>query len=191
MRNQYGFFALVALALAMPSVIRADPPAAAPPGSANVGDVRVQNLKAYTYAFVSTQTSLNKLQDAIAELMPRIDAAMDSGALRPIGGVVFTYHGATQDPTKPFTLDIGVMVKDGNAKPDGIQLIKVGPLYCATVIYTGPAAQLGQAYGKLYGEIGRHGWQASDVSREVYLYWEGAESVNNVIQVQADLSPTN
>ena len=93
------------------------------------------------------------------------------------------------DPNKPFTLDIGVIVKDGNPKPDGIQLNKVGPLHCASVLYTGPIAQIAQAYGKLYGELGRRGLQPTDVSREVYLYWEGPDSVNNVIQVQADLPP--
>ena len=108
-----------------------------------------------------------------------------------MGPYVFTYHGASSDPNKQFTLDIGVIVKDGNAKPDGIQLIKVGPLHCATVVYSGPAAQLPQAYGKLYGEIGRRSLQPTDICREVYLYWEGPNSVNNLIQLQADLSPAN
>jgi DNA gyrase inhibitor GyrI len=186
MLTRYLLSAMVLTGMTFQSKAQADPQA-----SATVGDVRLQDLKAFTYAFVSTQTSLNKLQDAIAQLLPRIDAAVDSGALRPMGPVVFTYHGASQDPNKPFTLDIGIIVKDGNAKPDGIQLTKVQPPHCATVVYTGPAAQLGQAYGKLYGEIGRRGLQPTDVCREVYFYWEGPDSVNNVIQVQADLSPTN
>jgi hypothetical protein len=50
--------------------------------------------------------------------------------------------------------------------------------------------QLSAAYGKLYGEIARRGLQPTDVSREVYLYWEGRESDNNLIQIQADLTPS-
>ena len=49
---------------------------------------------------------------------------------------------------------------------------------------------LGAAYGKLYGEIARRGLQPTDVSREVYLYWEDQGSDNNVIQIQADLGPS-
>jgi effector-binding domain-containing protein len=183
-------FAFMLLLLATPFMANADAPSAAPSPSATISDVRLQDLKSYTYAFVSTQTTLNKLQDSIAQLMPRVEAAMDSGALRIMGPCVFTYHGASEDRNKPFTLDIGMIIKDGTTAPDGFQLIKVPSPHCATVIFTGPASQLPQAYGKLYGELGRRGLQPTDVSREVYLYWESLDSTNNVIQLQAELSPS-
>src|ERR1700677_2996079 len=105
-------------------------------GSApTVADVRIQSLKPYTYAFVSTQTTINKLQDAIARLMPALEAAIDAGKLPVVGPGVFTYHGASEDRDKTFTLDIGVMVKDGTVAPEGIQVTTVGPLHCATLIY--------------------------------------------------------
>lgn len=188
MKTKYPLFALAFLAIICQSKTHADAPA---PASPTVSDLRMQNLKGYTYAFVSGQTSLAKIQDAIALLMPKVDAAVDSGALRPVGPYVFTYHGASADPNKQFTLDIGVIVKDPAAKPAGIQIAKIAPLYCASVIFTGPPTQLGQAYGKLYGELARRGLQPTDISREFYLYWEGPDSMNNIIQVQADLTPTN
>ena len=156
--------------------------------SPTVADVRIQSLKPYTYAFVSTQTTLNKLQDAIAQLMPPLDAAIDAGKLHVVGPVIFTYHGASEDRDKTFTLDIGLIVKDGTVAPAGIQVTTVGPLHCATLICSGPTSRLGPAYGKLYGEIGRRGLEPTDISREVYLYWEGQESDNNLIQIQADLA---
>jgi effector-binding domain-containing protein len=190
--------ALMSLVLMLGVDGRADSMPDTRPSAVTLGDVRIQTLKPYSYAFVSTQTTLNKILDAVDALMPKIDAAIDAGKLRAIGPVVFTYHGATEDRDKTFTLDIGVIVKDGTPKPDGIEIITVGPSSCATVIYAGPISQIGQAYGKLfgqasgklYGEIGRRGLQPTDVSREVYLYWEGAESANNLIQVQAELSPS-
>jgi effector-binding domain-containing protein len=183
--------ALVVLVLMFGVEGRADPTPDTRPSAGTLGDVRIQTLKPYTYAYVSTQTTLNKILDAVDALMPKIDAAIDAGKLRAIGPVVFTYHGATGEPDKTFTLDIGVIVKDGTPKPDGIQMITVGPSSCATVIYAGPVSRIGQAYGKLYGEIGRRGLQPADVSREAYLYWEGRESANNLIQLQAELSPSN
>ena len=127
MLTRYLLSATVLIGMGLQSRTQADPPSPPPSPASSVTDVRIQDLKDYSYAFVSTQTTLNKLQDAIALLMPRIDAAVDSGALRVMGSYVFTYHGASQDPNKQFTLDIGVIVKDTNAKPDGIQLMKVGP----------------------------------------------------------------
>jgi len=182
--------ALMSLVLSLGVEGRADPTPDTRPSAGTLGDVRIQTLKPYTYAFVSTQTTLNKILDTVDALMPKIDAAIDAGKLRAIGPVVFTYHGATGERDKEFTLDIGVIVKDGTPKPDGIQVITVGPSSCATVIYAGPISQIGQAYGKLYGEIGRRALQPTDICREVYLYWEGAESANNLIQVQAELSPS-
>jgi hypothetical protein len=70
----------------------------------------------------------------------------------------------------------------------GVDLVKVPAPHCATLLYTGSVAGLGDAFGKLYGDIGRQGLEATDVCREVYLYWEGRESPNNIIQIQAELA---
>ncbi|MGD0768497.1 MAG: GyrI-like domain-containing protein [Tepidisphaeraceae bacterium] len=183
--------ALVVLVLALGVEGRGDSTPSTRPSPGTLGDVRIQTLRPYSYAFVSTQTNFNKLRDTIDAQMPKLDAAIDAGKLRPMGPVVFTYHGATVDPNKEFTLDIGVIVEDGRPKPDGFQMITVGSSSCATVIYAGDISQLGQAWGKLYGEIGRRGLQPTNVCREVYLYWEGRESANNLIQLQAELSPSN
>jgi effector-binding domain-containing protein len=154
----------------------------------SIGDVKVQTLKGYSYAYMSTQTTLNKIKDAVAELIPKLDAAIDSGALRPEGPVIFTFHGVTGQPDKPFTLDVGIVIKDKGTKPDGFTVVNVGAEQCATVLYTGPIENIGPAYGKLFGQIAQKGLQASDVTREVYLYWEGDQSENNIVQVQAVLS---
>jgi effector-binding domain-containing protein len=185
--------AMLVLVLTLGVEGRADSTPATQPSAVTLGDVRIQTLRPYSYAFVSTQTTLNKVGDAVGALMPKIDAAIDAGKLRPMGPAVLTYHGVTGERDKEFTLDVGIIVKDGTPKPDGIQMITVGPSLCATVIYAGPISQIGQAYGKLYGETGRRGLQPTDVSREVYLYWESAESANNLIQLQSELSasPSN
>jgi effector-binding domain-containing protein len=59
---------------------------------------------------------------------------------------------------------------------------------CATLIYRGSVAHLKEAFGKLYHEIDARGLTPSGVSREVYLYWEGVDSPNNVIQLRAGLN---
>jgi effector-binding domain-containing protein len=154
-----------------------------------MGDVRVQTLKGYTYAFVSTRTTLRKLLEAIDSLMPAIDSAINAGQLRPEGPMVFAYHGATGDPDQEFTLDIGIAVKGGGKPVAGIEVIQIPARKCATLLYTGSALQLPNAYGKLFGGIGQMGLKATDVCREVYLYWEDRGSVNNIVLLEADLAP--
>jgi predicted transcriptional regulator YdeE len=158
------------------------------PSSSTVGDVRVQTLKGYTYTYLSTKTSLRKIKEAIGQMMPKLVGAIDAGKIHPTGNVIFTYHGVTGDQDKPFTLDIGIVTKDGATNPDGFTTDKVGSEQCATVIYSGPVDGIGQAYGKLFAQLGQKGLQATDVTREMYLYWEDDGSENNIIQVQAVLS---
>jgi effector-binding domain-containing protein len=156
--------------------------------SPSTTDMRVQSLKGYTYAFVSTDTTLNTLQDAIGVLIPKLESAMDAGQLRVEGPAVFTYHSATMDRDKKFTLDVGIIVKDGSTAPPGFTIAVVPAATNATVLYTGNVQGMPPAYGKLYGEMARQGLQPTDVSREVYLYWEGTESPNNVVQLRAELA---
>ena len=154
-----------------------------------MGEVRIQSLKGYTYAFVSTRTTLRKLLETIDTLMPAIDKAVDAGQLRPEGPMVFNYHGATGDPDQEFTLGIGITVQAGAKPPAGIEVIQVPARKCATLLYTGSALQLPNAYGKLFGGIGQMGLKPTDVCREVYLYWEDRASVNNIVLLEADLQP--
>jgi hypothetical protein len=49
-------------------------------------------------------------------------------------------------------------------------------------------AHLKEAFGKLYGEVGARGLVPTADCREIYLYWEGPDSTNNVIQLQAQVN---
>jgi effector-binding domain-containing protein len=188
--------AVMVLALAAGSIVlwAADKPQSPattkPPvdSSPSTSEMRVQSLKGYTYAFVSAETTLTTLHDTIDQLIPKLDAAMGAGQLRVQGPAIFTYHGATMDPRKRFTLDVGIIVKDGSTAPPGFTLAVVPAATNATLLYTGNMQGLPPAYGKLYGEITRQGLQPTDISREVYLYWEGVDSPNNVVQLRAELS---
>ena len=54
---------------------------------------------------------------------------------------------------------------------------------CATILYTGPGPRIGEAWVKLYKAIGDKGLTPTDEERELYLYWEGVDSPNNIVQV--------
>ena len=82
-------FALPVLVLIWQSAAQAGPASTAPQASAVVSETQLQDLKSYTYAFVTTQTSMNKVKDAAAALVPKIDAAIDSGLAAHRAGCLY------------------------------------------------------------------------------------------------------
>jgi effector-binding domain-containing protein len=147
-----------------------------------IGEVDVQTVAPFTYASVHTRTTLAKLQDTLHVLMPKIQAAVAKGAVHPSGAMVFTYNGATGDPNQEFDLRIGFFVDRAVTAGSSIDSSDEPAMKCATLIYRGSVTHLKEAFGKLYGEIGARGLVPTAVSREIYLYWEGPDSSNNIIQ---------
>lgn len=54
----------------------------------------------------------------------------------------------------------------------------------ATAYYTGSVKHMGQAAGKLYEIMMANNLRPTNQYREIYLYWEGPESPNNVVEIQ-------
>ena len=54
-------------------------------------------------------------------------------------------------PQDAFKMEIGVIVADDAqiAEADDLKIRKTAPFKCATILYTGPVAEQGQAYQKL------------------------------------------
>lgn len=149
-----------------------------------IGEVDVQTVSAFTYASVHAKTTLAKLQNTIDALMPKISAATKEGAVHPSGGMVFTYKGLTGAENQEFDLRIGWFIDRPVAAGSGIDSSDEPAMKCATLIYRGSLAHIKEAYGMLYGQIGMRGLTPTPISREVYLYWEGPDSPNNIVQVQ-------
>jgi effector-binding domain-containing protein len=171
------------------AVVRAGPatlPAADP--ELRIGEVDLQTVAPFTYAFVRSQTTLTDLHKTIGELVPKIEDAISHGVVHPSGAMVFTYNGATGEPDKKFDLRVGVYIDRKVEAGSGIETSDEPALKCATLVYRGSLAHLKEAFAKLYQEIGARGLTPTDVSREIYLYWEGPDSPNNVIQLQAELN---
>jgi hypothetical protein len=87
------------------------------------------------------------------------------------------------EPTKPFKVEIGVVVPDNTPAPAegaGVKLRKTEALKCVTILYTGTVQGQGQAYQKLIPALRAAGHTPTGEERETCLYWEGHESTNNV-----------
>ena len=84
---------------------------------------------------------------------------------------------------QPFKVEMGIIVADDTAAPEGqtdIKVRKADAMRCATILYTGPVNRQGEAYQKLIPALRAAGHTPTGEERESCLYWEGAESPNNV-----------
>jgi effector-binding domain-containing protein len=162
-------------------------PPATQPAAYLVTPMRVAQFKGSdSYCYVEAETTFADLKQTIDQLLPKIEAAMNSGRVQPQGGLIFVYQGATTDPSKSFRLQVGVPTRGAVGEaPDGAMIRKLQPLRAASVIFSGELLDLPQAYQKLYAELFAAGLTPTGETRELYLYWEGPESNNNVVLILA------
>jgi effector-binding domain-containing protein len=173
---------------------RADGPAtqpAAKPDAPAAGDqnfvlspMRVQELKGMNYEYLSTKTTLGQISDQIRQTMAKIEPVVNMGQVRPIGPAVIIFHGMNQDPSAPFTVEVGFPVADGAKPADGFEIAKLDKFRCATILFSGSMQDVHNAYEKLYTDLFAAGLTPSDESREAILLFEGEDSVNNVSMIQ-------
>lgn len=101
--------------------------------------------------------------------------------------MLFVYHDPSENPAKPFDLEIGVPVRDAAGLPSEFQVRNLPAFHCATLLYRGPLRLLNKAYEKLIPEMIKAGLVPSDETRESYIAWESPESKNNVVQIQVGI----
>ena len=168
-----------------PATPSTQPAGVADPGELIVTKLRVQDLPAITYFYIPTETTLERIGETVQEIMPKMLSTIQENRVNITGPGEFVYHGVTQDPTKPFQLEIGFPVAEGTKEAGDCKVRKLEAFHCASVIYSGPVAQVGQAYQQLFTELFAAGMQPTGETREMYLYWESPESANNIELIMA------
>jgi len=149
-----------------------------------ISGMRVQELKGMTYMFVSAQSTLGQIGDNIRQSMEKIQPALKSGQVRPIGPALIIFHGVNGDPNNQFPLEVGFPVAVDATAPDGLQVKKLDSFRCATVLYSGGMQDIKHAYEAVYNDLTNAGLEPTDEGREAVLLFEGPDSVNNVAMIQ-------
>jgi effector-binding domain-containing protein len=159
-----------------------------PPAPYLIGAMHVQTLPSIHYFFASEQTTIAQVARVAPRILTELARAHREGKIRRLGPELFVFHGIDPaDLSKPFTLDIGVPVEEGTPTFGDFHVRRTEVFHCATVLYTGPIAEIGNAYEKLGPAIRAAGLAPTGQSREAYLYWEGPDSANNVVQIQMEI----
>jgi effector-binding domain-containing protein len=182
-----GVSLLVYVGIAMVAFAQEKKPAAIKEASGGeVGEIRLRTLAPLTYVYVETETTFDKIGDAIQEAMPKIAKAADDGKFRLTSPFVLVYpdSNAHVTPDKPFKLQIGLKA-EGDASASGdVKVRSTQEFRAATVIYTGPPSGMGECYQKLMPAIRQMGLELSGEEREFTFYWEGLDSPNNITLLQ-------
>jgi effector-binding domain-containing protein len=187
---------LVTLVLVSATYLAAQPatqPAKAnePPGAAAdlpefvISDLRVQDFPAVTYLYTEQETTIAELGQVIPAMMAKLGEVIEGGSVQIRGAPIFVYDGATGEMNKPFKFQVGFPVAEGT-KVDAadLQVRQLEPYHCATVLYSGSMANVGQAYQKVFTDIMAAGLKPKGGSREMHMYFENPESPNNIMQIQ-------
>ncbi len=178
-------------ALAAPPMPPAtQPQARAPAGHGRVSDLIVKDVKEVPgYLCGSARTTLTTMPQVLERNFLPIPAKARENHLALSGPALFVYHGCTGDPDQPFALDTGFIVEPDTKDLGDLKVKKLPAFRAATAYYTGPVTGLGEAFGKLFAQLGAAGYTPTDETREVYLWWEGPESPNNVVELQVGIGP--
>lgn len=158
----------------------ADPPATQPV----IGEMRLRTMSGMAYVYGTEETTLPKIKESIGKFMPALMKAGDAGKFHITGAPVMIYRGMQQDLTQPFTLEVGVPVRELPEKLEDFKARLTEPFRCAALLYTGPVSGMGKAFEKLFADVFAQQLTPTGEVREMYLYWESEESANNVIMVQ-------
>jgi effector-binding domain-containing protein len=135
----------------------------------------------------STRTTLRTLPAALGQVFQPIMAKAKESHVEGMGPAIFVYRGATGDPDQEFVLETGFAVPADTKDAGDLKVKKLPAILAATAYYTGPVAHMGEACGQLYAQIAAGGYTPTQQMREVYLWWEGPDSPNNVVELQVEI----
>jgi effector-binding domain-containing protein len=180
MRNTVLLIATLPLLL----LCSADKPADSKP-VISIGEMRIQTVPPLTYLSTPAETSFDKMGEPVKAGFDKVFGAAAEAKLLIARPTLLVYSGNPHfHPEKPFKMEIGIIVADDTAPLADLQLRKTQTFKCATILYTGPVAEEGQAYQKLIPAMTAAGLTPTGEERELCLYWEGPDSVNNIFMMQ-------
>jgi len=163
----------------------AEPKEDAKPKAAFVGDVRTQKLKGFTFYYASTKANFQNLGEKLKVIIPEVQKSLIEAHGLANGPLILIYRGVTDNPKTDFDLEVGYPIAE-KVKGIGDFNVRDVPEYsCMSVLFSGPINQIETAFQKLMPALMGGTAKPTDELREMYLYFEGIESPNNVVHISA------
>jgi hypothetical protein len=151
-----------------------------------ISQMRVQTMREQPFFYVvSRPTMMSGLDEELDLLIPKLEAAQAEAHVGDGAPVIVRYFPA--DTPDVYLMETGIPVKAGTA-PAGEAQVKTLPLYrCASLLYWGSLAHIGQAYEALMQAMREAGLEQTGEGREWHYHFEGDASPNNVIGLHMEI----
>jgi hypothetical protein len=151
------------------------------------GPVAFQTFAEGTFFHLSAPATQAEAAKVSAALTQRLLRALAQGGIQTLGPILIIQRGVTPDPTRPFEMELGVLVPGGTKATGEARVRPLGAFPCATTVVTGALAEAGRAFEALFRSSMDKGRIPTGEIREMMLFWEGEASPNNMMLVQVGL----
>ncbi len=150
-----------------------------------IGEMVIQTIPATHYVHGGFETDFNNMGEPVVQTLTELMTAAKENEVGLHGPLVDFYYGAPhRDPGKRFKMETGFFVPADSPAVGKFKVRELPTFKCATILYIGPAPRIGDAWQKLYRSVRAQGLIPTEEERELYLYWEGVDSPNNIVQAQ-------
>ena len=150
-----------------------------------IGKMVVQTIPATHYLQGGFETDFSSMGEPVGKTLTELMTAAKENKVGLHGPLIDFYYGAPhRDPSKRFRMETGFFVPADSPAVGRFKVRELPTFKCATILYIGPAPRIGDAWQELYRSVRAQGLIPTDEERELYLYWEGVDSPNNIVQVQ-------
>jgi len=166
-----------------------DPAQAQKAPSGTVGPVAFQTFAEGTFLHLSTRATYAELSILTPALAKRLSVILKEAGLQTFGPLLMIQRGAGEDPSKPFVLDVGLLVPKGTRPFGEAKVRTLAAFPCATTMTSGDfAGESGKAaFMAVFKAAGEQGRVPTGEFREMLFFWEAEGSANNLMQVQIGL----
>jgi effector-binding domain-containing protein len=158
---------------------------AADPTPATTTPLRVKTVPETQFFCAKKELKIAEAGQFATETLPALARQATELKLGQNGPLILSFIGFTGDPEQNFTLEAGFPVQTGKHDDQGTFYFRTVPKFkCASVIYQGSVAGIGDAWKKFVADAFAAGYKPTGETRERYLAWESPESENNIIELQ-------
>ena len=152
-----------------------------------VTQLRMKEVSEREYLCAKKELLIAEIGDFATSTIPQLLEKAAQMKLVHTGPIMITYFNFFGDAEQKFTAEIGVPIGAKDTKSEGpFYVRKATKFKCATAIFQGPYDKKGEAW-HTFAQAAMAKGEPTGESRELYLYWESADSPNNIVELQMGL----
>jgi effector-binding domain-containing protein len=151
-------------------------------------EVRVKETAPHQFFCAKKQMKIAEMSEFATTTIETLIRKATELKLAQTGPIMITYFNFHGDPEQTFTGELAVPINNAEnaAQAGDFYVRKTEKFKCASTIFQGNLRGIGEAWQNFVEKAMTKG-EPTGESRELYLYWEGHDSANNIVELQLGL----